>query len=570
MKIYKTILSLTLITLTLLLAVYTPQEILLVNMHTEENETVISKVNSKKISIDDEFSDDRVLVVVDMLNTMTFKEYLSTDFTDVGVKNVENLTKESTKLLYKQLNAFEQNKSFNSINKINTETYREILSLTLDNPGKKNVLEAIDILNKRDDIISAEPDIRLNLETTTPNDPYYTSGSQWSLNNINITQAWGIATGSNSIKVGVIDSGIDAAHPDLKNRVDTSASRDFSKPYPYTISSVVDIGANSHGTHVAGIIGAEGNNNIGITGVNQNVSLVSLRINPTNLGYSFASHLILAVDYATSTGIKVLNNSNGTDSFTGSGSDINALKTAIANYPGLFVTSAGNGNKNNDLNNGRFPSNIALDNLISVGSLDQNNQKSSFSNYGATTVSIYAPGDTINSTLSNGNYGTKSGTSMAAPHVAGVAALILSKYPSLNGVDLKKMLLTGSDTININTSGSTSQTVKKLNAYKALSQNPPTHVHSYNWSYTNVGNQHREYCICGNYILRAHIGVPVNVNDRYIQCWICGDWIDTWYYLIMIPAMSKIDLYSNDFKVDIINYIYIDKTKFVFLDNRIN
>lgn len=374
------------------------------------------------------FAEDRVLVVLSNKETKSFRNYTKDDFSEIKISSVKELTKSSKEKLVKQLNDVNAKNSYsnNYGMTIDEDSYRRILCLTLANKGRENVLKAIELLKQREDIISAEPDCVLHVEATNPNDPDYQDDEQWGLNGtygINAPSAWSYTAGSSTVRVGIIDTGIDADHEDLAANVNTSLSRDFSLAEPYIPAAVVDSG--SHGTHVAGIIGAVGNNGIGITGVAQSIELVSLKIYPTSGDDSFVSNLILAIDYATSADIPILNNSNGTDSYSGTEDSLSAFSTAINNYPGLFVTSAGNGNMDNDLNNNRFPK-VQLSNTITVGSIDNNGMKRAASNYGAESVDIFAPGGGIYSTLPGDDYGKKSGTSMAAPHVAGVAALILS------------------------------------------------------------------------------------------------------------------------------------------------
>ena len=297
-----------------------------------------------------------------------------------------------------------------------------------------------------------------------PNDEIYAAGGQWGLSGyygINAPKIWDVTKGVDSVLVGVIDSGIDATHEDLKNRVNASLSRDFSGSSGGALSDT-----SSHGTHVAGIIGAEGNNALGLAGVNWNVQLVSLKIsdyatsqNPT------VSGIISAVKYATSAGIPILNNSNGSSEYTGSSV---ALETALSQYSGLFVTSAGNEERNNDTNPNRFPSNIILPNVICVGGIKANGERYYYSNYGINTVDIYAPGEDIISTTpvqrchdicarddatltederqykaghDSDGYHSKNGTSMAAPHVAGGAGVLLSKDSTLKGGQLRRKIL---------------------------------------------------------------------------------------------------------------------------------
>lgn len=353
------------------------------------------------------FAEDLVLVVLTDEETKTFRNYTNEDFPEIEISSVKELTKSSKEKLSKQL--YDDNAKINYSNnyemEIEEESYRSILCLTLANKGKENVLKAIEILKQRDDIISAEPDCVLHIEATNPNDFDYQDDKQWGLNGdygINAPSAWNYTAGSSMVRVGIIDTGIDADHEDLSANVNTSLSRDFSLAEPYIPSAVVDSGY--HGTHVAGIIGAVGNNGIGITGVAQSIELVSLKIYPTSGHDSFVSNLILAIDYATSADIPILNNSNVTDSYSGTEDSLSAFNTAINNYPGLFVTSAGNGNMDNDLNDNRFPK-VQLSNTITVGSIDNNGMKRATSNYGAESVDIYAPGGAIYSTLPNDNYG---------------------------------------------------------------------------------------------------------------------------------------------------------------------
>lgn len=434
-----------------------------------------------------------MLVVLSRQETLCFKNWTVKDFSEVNFISVVNLTHSTTEILDVHLNKpkyiktrqLSETKSL-AETEINANEFRTVLMLILQAPSKQNVLDAIKRLEQRKDIISAEPDYILQPHTTKPNDTLYEKGSQWGLNGmngINAPQAWAFTTGINSVKVGVIDSGIDAGHPDFQNvngtgRINIGLSRDFTIASPYTVTTVTDTGG--HGTHVTGIIGAVGNNGEGITGVAQNVELISLKIGDSMTHNQFASRLIQAVTHASANGIRILNNSNGLDNFTGSLDNITAFENTLRGYNGLYITSAGNSNRDNDANANCFPSNIKLSNLISVGSIDENGDRRSTSNWGATTVDVFAPGGLILSTYlrgkgnytANNNYQIQSGTSMAAPHVTGIAALMLSVNSTLTGAQLKATIMNNAEIDKRYTNdaihGRLCVSGGRVNAYKAV------------------------------------------------------------------------------------------------------
>ncbi|MFQ3593931.1 MAG: S8 family serine peptidase, partial [Gemmataceae bacterium] len=176
-----------------------------------------------------------------------------------------------------------------------------------------------------------------------------------------------------------------------------------------------------HGTHVAGTIGAIGNNARGVVGVNWQVQLVALKFLDAN-GAGSTSSAVAALNYAVRNGIPISNNSWGGGGFS------NALSNAIRNARDaghIFVTAAGNIGRNNDTL-ATYPANYSFDNVVTVASTTNRDVLSSFSNFGASTVDLAAPGSSILSTLPNNRYGTLSGTSMAAPHVTGAMALVWS------------------------------------------------------------------------------------------------------------------------------------------------
>ena len=302
---------------------------------------------------------------------------------------------------------------------------------------------------------------------------------------IDAPEAWEIQKGSKNAIVAVIDTGVDYTHQDLATNIwknlgeiandgidnDGNDYVDDVFGYDFTSKDNNPRDDYGHGTHVAGTIGAVGNNNLGVVGVSQNVSIMPLKVNqPFTLGISVDA-VVEAIMYATKMGAKVINasfggsfNSNDPKSIERS----NALFQAIshANNAGvLFIASAGNNGGNNDITQ-VYPANYDLPNVISVAATDNNDLRSGFSNYGAKTVDLAAPGDKIYSTLPNNQYDYYSGTSMAAPHVAGTAALLLAQNPSLTAVQLKNILLSTTDPVS--SMQGISVTGGRLNAHKAL------------------------------------------------------------------------------------------------------
>lgn len=300
-----------------------------------------------------------------------------------------------------------------------------VFVVTLEETGIEAVEQALETLNANPAVEIAEPDYYYEINAV-PNDPWYPS--QYSLTSINAPQAWNIFTGDKAVAVGIIDSGIEGLHPDLTDNL-------WVNPNPGKNGYVNDIHGYSftkrtggiptdnhgHGTYIAGIIGATGNNGVGVCGVNWDVSLVWLGVYDDSSRLSL-SGIIEALNYAGNNGITITNNSYGNEVYS------QLFKEAIQNYSGLFVTAAGNSGTNND-ERPIYPANYDCPNIIAVASTTSSDTLAPTSNYGAKNVDIAAPGVQIHSTNRNGGYSTSGGTSMACPLVVGVAALIKGLNP---------------------------------------------------------------------------------------------------------------------------------------------
>ncbi len=343
------------------------------------------------------------------------------------------------------------------------------------------------------DVEYAEPVFEIHLEHAAPGKHKHANdvrfGEQWSLENtgqdggkanadISILKAWFKTTGSSKIVVAVLDSGVNYLHPDLISNM-------WMRPAgmsPYTDDELGEFNDehgfnatdrlhdpmddNGHGTHCAGVIGAEGDNNYGIAGINWNVEIMPLKFLNAN-GSGTTKDAIEAINYVierkrAGVNVRIISAS------WGSHQKSNALRDAIkrAGDEGiLFIAAAGNSGDDSD-KRPHFPAGYELPNMVSVAALDRNDALAVFSNYGAKSVHIAAPGQEILSTWLDEGFYVASGTSMATPEVSGVAALILSVNPKLSVKELRDKLFNSVDKLDslkgkVATSG-------RINAAKAV------------------------------------------------------------------------------------------------------
>src|SRR5919198_31195 len=318
----------------------------------------------------------------------------------------------------------------------------------------------------------AQPNWIYTLDETS-NDPYYTNDSLWGMYGDATSpanqygsqagEAWAAGyTGSGDVYVGVIDQGIQYTHPDLDANIwanpydppdgvdndgngyaDDVHGWDFvgndSVVYP---NDPLFPTLESHATHVAGTIGAEGGNGTGVVGVNWRVKLISAKAFDV-LGNGTTANIVKATNYITDLktrhGLRIVATNN---SWSGGAYD-QALSDAITSAGAagiLYVAAAGNDGTDND-STPRYPSSYRHDNIIAVAAIDSRGALASFSNYGATTVDLGAPGVGIWSTMPSNSYAGKDGTSMSTPHVTGAAALYAAAHPAESATQIKSALL---------------------------------------------------------------------------------------------------------------------------------
>src|SRR5215204_1681516 len=369
-------------------------------------------------------------------------------------------------------------------------------------PDGMTVEEAIEQYKKSVEIEAVQPNFYYRL-AATPNDPQYTNAGMYGLGKISAPGAWDLSTGSSTVVVADIDTGMRYTHEDLAanawtnpgeingNGVDDDGNGfvDDYYGYDFRFNDSNPIDEHGHGTHTAGTIGAVGNNGVGVTGVNWNVKLMAIKIYSAGATDSTSAMLVNAYNYVRlmktrGINIRVTNNSYG-DCPEACGYD-QATKDALdalGEAGVLNVFAAGNNARNIDTGAPHYPSSYTSPSILAVASSTSTDTRSSFSNFGTTSVDLAAPGSSIYSTTfgSNSSYGTMSGTSMATPQVSGAAALLSAYNPNLSVASLKATLMNTVDVLAawngvVKTGG-------RLNVQNAL-QNQT--VCSFNLSQTNL------------------------------------------------------------------------------------
>ncbi len=350
------------------------------------------------------------------------------------------------------------------------EEFRTIVLVTLKQKTEDEMINAIEKLMEREDVESVslnEAASATGIQTVPPSDSQY--NNQWALEKIDAMGAWSKTTGSSDVKVGIIDSGIDYTHEELaanmwKNPgeipgdgIDNDGNGYVDDVYGWNFynNNNEPTDSFSHGTFCAGIIAADLNHK-DVAGIAPNVKLISLKVGNE---FFYYDAIIKAVNYASNMGIDILN-------YSASGRNKNtAFEAAIRNYDGIFVKAASNDGSNNDITPD-YPRTSEFTNIIKVANSTSGDVLSSSSNYGQVDVTLAAPGSGVISTGLNNTYRSGSGTSFAAPYVAGVAALIKSQYPKFSTSAIIDSIKEGVD--KLDSLDGKVETGGRLNANKAL------------------------------------------------------------------------------------------------------
>lgn len=364
--------------------------------------------------------------------------------------------------------------------------------------NEKSTNALVNELEALPEVQYAEPNYLYSIhgfESSAPVDPMY--GKLWGLKNtgsnepdkngntsstpgvaaadLNAEKAWSVTTGSKKVVIAVIDTGIDYNHPDLKNNMwvnekeipdngiddDGNGYIDDIHGWNAEKNNGNPMDGNAHGTHCAGTIGAEHNNDVGVAGVMSEVKLMAVKF-LSDSGSGSLADAVESIDYATKMNVDIMSNSWGGGGY----SQVLFDSITAAKKKGIvFVAAAGNDNSNND-SRASYPASYQVDNVISVASHTAQDTLSSFSNFGKNSVHVAAPGSNILSTTPGNQYKVFSGTSMATPHVSGVIGLLVAEMGRMPVLDLRERLM--ATTVPVGAYRKTTQAGGRVNAYNFL------------------------------------------------------------------------------------------------------
>jgi subtilisin family serine protease len=404
---------------------------------------------------------NRIIVKYKNQNTVHLQKAKSTTLKQFGITNIYNTfkIKENSDRQAQELN--------------------KIYTLEFNSPF--NPVYLVKKIKELPEVEWAEPFYLYEL-STEPNDPKFLDSTQTNLLQISAEQAWDINTGSDSIIIAIVDTGIDWDHPDLENNIwinkneiadngvddDNNGYIDDIRGWDFGgLDGTSDNDPNEdkadHGTHVAGISSAVTNNNIGIASIGYNCKLMAVKTSQNNVRSDNGSALIAygyqGIIYAADNGAKVINCSWGGYGYSIANQE--AINYAISKGA-LIVAAAGNDNKSETF----YPA--SYKGVLSVASVNSSDVRSSFSNY-SNSVDVSAPGEQIYSTWYNNSYTSLTGTSMASPLTAGLAALVTNEFPNYTPLQIAEQIRVNTDNIdNLNSNYKYRIGTGRINAFKSL------------------------------------------------------------------------------------------------------
>ena len=393
-------------------------------------------------TLDNDFVDNTIMVV---LNKRATQELRPVRFNEIRHQQVEDLTESVIETMRNDRLASRNSHAENE----NDGDFRRIKRITLDQHCRINVLRAVRILERHPDVLAVEPEFIFEtvdsaLEVANFQPFGLGGGDMWAANQIQLPQTHAITRGLSTITVGILDGGVDAAHPYLANRINRTLSADFTNDPFSGDRGLVDHHWRGHGTNVAGVLVAQGAT---MTGVAPNIQIASLRVSvPSN--QVTIGNIVRAIAHADAHRIPILIMSM---SFQQHYESV-ALENAIRSFTGLFVNSAGNSGGgiiegNRDITP-FFPPSYVMPNLISVGASIRNDNMQHQSGFGQRTIELFAPGVDIRTTYPGGHFVNNFGnTSAAAPFVAGTAALMLSVNQNLTPFAMRQIIMRSVDRV---------------------------------------------------------------------------------------------------------------------------
>lgn len=401
------------------------------------------------------YKKNRTRIIV-QFHLSSFSQYISSSIDSISPQPVLISQIVRDEIIDKLKKRFNQHYT-NTVNKL-----KDLVLFHYENLPELEMNRVLSELNSDPLVEYAEPDYKIRA-MHKPSDTHYMR--QWNMVRIGMEQVWDYSRGSQDVIVAVLDTGVDYTHPDLFQSLIPGYDFCNGDDDPYD-----DAYDSYHGTHVAGIIASRGNNNQGIAGVAWNVKVMPLKILDQD-EEGRLSVAIEAIKHAVAEGAHIINMSWGKEEK--SQTLKNAIQCAWAANQVIFVAGAGNGGddlKGDDNDDSPFyPASYDLDYIISVASTDdsESDEKLSiFSNYGANSVDLAAPGTRIYSTKGQNKYQSESGTSMAAPHVSGAAAIIKSVYPDLQSSEIISAIINKAEPL-VSLKGKV-KSGGRLNVYNAL------------------------------------------------------------------------------------------------------